>query len=353
MKKIIRKTEKQSVADQIREQATKDPSKVYLQNPGNFALVTSTGSTVLDLAISGGRMKTGGIPGGIVLEVFGPSQSGKTAILSEICSNVQNRGAKVKFLDPEGRLDKEYSRIYGVDLDKTDYHMPDTVNETFNHILEWDPENPPAGVPNVIATDSLAALSSELELSKSGDKMGMKIAKDFSAGLRKTCRLIKKNNWLIACSNQIRSGAGGGETTSGGKGIPFYASVRIRIGPPAQNKYIKKKATLYGREHESIIGIKSFCTVKKSVDNPFRTAEVYIVFGYGIDDIRGNLQYCKTMKGETTYNAITKSFKGLDDACRWIENNKLELELKKNTIELWHELQSKFALNRKPKRRGI
>jgi len=350
-KKIVKS--KKSAIEQIKERAKKEPDKIKVTpNEGDFGVVISTGSTLLDLAISGGRVRGGGIPSGILLEIYGTSQVGKTALLAEICADAQVKGGNVKFLDPEGRLDREYSRIYGMELDKENYHMPDTVNEIFEHILKWEPAPPKKGGANIIATDSLAALSSELEMGESGDKMGMKIAKDFSQGLRKTCRLIKRNNFIIACSNQIRSGTSG-EITSGGKGIPFYASLRIRIGPPAANKYLKKKKKIHGVEHEKTFGIQSICVVKKTVDDPYRTANIYIVFGLGIDNIRANLAYLKQMTGATSYTAVDKEFGKMDAAIQYIEENNLELELREQVIDLWEEIETAFKVDRKPKRRGI
>jgi recombination protein RecA len=349
--KIVKK---ESVSDQIRNRVKEKPEEIQTTaNKGDFNNVVSTGSTLLDLAISGGRVRGGGIPSGILMEIFGPSGAGKSSILAEMCADVQIKGGNVKFLDPEARLDREYMRIYGMELDKENYHMPDTVNEVFEHILKWEPDPPKPGGVNIIATDSLAALSSELELSDKGDKMGMKIAKDFSQGLRKTCTLIKKNNFLIACSNQIRQGSSG-EVTSGGKGIPFYASLRIRIGPPAKNKYLKTTKTINKVAHEKIYGIQSQCIIKKSsVDNPFRTANVYIVFGLGIDDIRANLAYLKQNTSADAYVAIDKEFGRIDPAIKHIEDNNFESKLKEQVINLWEEIEETFKVKRKPKRRGI
>ena len=297
------------------------------------------------------------VPSGFLIlrrnnKIFITGNSGKTALLAEICADTQVKGGNVKFLDPEGRLDKEYSRIYGMELEKENYHMPDTVNEVFDHILKWEPDEPKKGGVNVIATDSLAALSSELEMGDTGDKMGMKIAKDFSQGLRKTCVLIKKSKFIIACSNQIRGGTSG-ETTSGGKGIPFYASIRIRVGLPAKNKYLKKTKKIRGVDHEKIFGIQSICAVKKTVDDPYRTANIYIVFGLGIDDIRANLAYLKQMTKADKYIAVDKEFGRMDTAIKYIEDNSLELELKNQVIDLWEEIENEFKVDRKPKRRGI
>jgi len=353
MPKKIKKA--QSPAEQIRERANSEPEPIKTTaNEGDFNSVVSTGSTLLDLAISGGRVRGGGVPSGILMEIYGPSGMGKTSILAEMCADTQIKGGNVKFLDPEARLDQEYMRIYGMELIKENYFMPNTVNEVFEHILKWEPDPPKKGGVNLIATDSLAALSSELELSDKGDAMGMKIAKDFSQGLRKTCTLIKKNNFIVACSNQIRQNTTGNEVTSGGKGIPFYASLRIRIGPPAKNKYLSATKTINNVKHEKIYGIQSICTVKKSsVDDPFRTANVFIVFGVGIDDVRANLAYVKQMTNATSYVAINESFGRMDTAIKHIEDNNLEIDLKNQVIDLWEEIEREFKTSRKPKRRGI
>jgi len=324
---------------------------------GNAEKMISTGSTTLDLAISGLRVRGGGIPGGIMIEIFGPSSAGKTAVLSEILASVQMKRGQTMILDPEARMDQLYSKIFDLELDKKNYHMPDTVSEVFKLIEGFKPEF--TDEVNAIGIDSLAALSSEMEMSDKGDKMGMRIAKDFSQGCRKTCRIIRKNNWIIPCTNQIRSGSGSDETTPGGKGVEFYSSLRIRIGPPKQGKYLTRGTTFKatpdseGTKQEKTYGIKSICTVKKSsVDEPYRTADVYIIFGYGIDDVRGNLQYCKDVEGTTRYDCSTKQFQIMERAIDHIEENNLRVWLKDKTIDLWERIQKQLENPRKGKVRG-
>lgn len=324
--------------------------------PVNFDTTISTGSTLLDLAISGGRLERGGIPGGIILEIFGPSGAGKSALLSELSASTQNRGGKVKFLDPEARLDKSYTEIYGVSIqDKFEYSRPDTVSGMFiDEIWSWDAPN--KGFINMIAADSLAALSTNMEMNNDdGDKMGMRRAKEFSEGLRKTCRLIALNNWIIACSNQIRMGEGGKDTTPGGKGVPFYASLRIQIKPmfPTSKIVKKMKVGSKSKEIEHVMGIYSECYIaKSSIDKPYRKAPLSIVFGYGIDTIRDELQYYKDMTGESTFNVFgDKGIMSMDTAIKYIEENELKLKLQDRTIGLWNEIQEKFKITRKIKDR--
>lgn len=343
------------VQDIEREISAEPEEDSYIPPVGDMSKIISTGSLLLDLAISGGRRKGGGVPGGILVEIYGPSGQGKTSVLTEMAASTQYRGGQARFLDPEGRLDKEYAQIYGLDLQQAyfDYHRPDTVKEMFNeYVWTWEPTDD--SVVNIICADSLAALSTKLEM-EDEDKMGMKRAKDFSEGLRKTCRKIVNENWILACSNQIRMGDAG-ETTPGGKGIPFYASVRIRLGPPKKGvKYqITKTAKLEsGKEVEKVIGINSLARiVKSSVDEPFREAPISIIFGHGLDDIRNNLQYIKDMEKTTTYFAVDRNFQAIEHAIRHIEANSLEEELREKTMDVWYGVEHALRYERKPKKRG-
>ena len=320
------------------------------------AKIVSTGSTLIDLAISGKRRYGGGLPGGIIIELYGPSGAGKTALLAELCGSAQKRGGEVGFDDPEARLDQEYSRIYGVSVstDFFDYHRPNTVSEMFDCIYGWKPKNP--DVVNVRAADSIAALSTNLEMAE-GDKMSMRRAKEFSEGLRKTCRMIANKNWLVAFTNQVRQGGTmGGEVTPGGMGIPFYASLRLRVAPAFQKSKILKKVsfTINGHtgEEERVIGINSTVRItKSSIDEPFREAPFSIIFGYGVDDIRANLQYLKDKLGGKSYDAFTKSFVSLDQAVDHIEQSGTETKLREKTIDTWNEIEKQTRIQRKPKKR--
>jgi RecA/RadA recombinase len=322
--------------------------------PTNFDTTVSTGSTLLDLAISGGRLERGGIPGGIIVEIFGPSGAGKSALLSELAASTQKRDGKVKFLDPEARLDLAYSEIYGISVkDRFEYSRPDTVSGMFlDEIWGWDAPN--NGAINMIAADSLAALSTNMEMDNDdGDKMGMRRAKEFSEGLRKTCRLIARNNWLIACSNQERMGEGGKTTTPGGKGVPYYASLRINIKPAFPTSKIIVKKKMGSKDIEKVIGIYSEATiVKSSVDDPWRKCPVSIIFGYGIDTIRDELQYFKDYRGGTSYDCFDRTFAAMNQAIAYIEEKGYKTKLQDRTIELWNEIQTKFKIDRRVKDRG-
>jgi len=321
----------------------------------SWEVVLSTGSTLLDLAISGTRIKGGGIPGGILVEVYGPSGAGKTAILSEVLASAQARGGKILFNDPEGRLDREYSQIYGMDIDEENYKRPDTVIQAFNFINQFVSDNhrDPGDPINVVGTDSLAALSTEMEMTESRDKMGMKRAKDFSQETRRSARLISNSGNLVICSNQVREGQMSQEVTPGGKAIPFYSSLRIRVGSV---KKMEREIKLESKKAiKKVLGIMSSCSItKSSLDDPYRSAPIFIRFGYGIDDIQGNLWWLKDIKKDSMFQAPDgKKFMGLDQACSYVDKeDELVRLLREEVIKTWEEIESRFQVDRRPKRRS-
>lgn len=347
------KISKQIKAKVLNDKQSPKKEKGY---DGDVSKMISTGSTLLDLAISGGRVRGGKIPGGILVEIFGPNSAGKTVLLCEIAGAIQRQGGKAKFYDPEARLNKLFAKIFDFDTDQIDYATPDTVTEVFEDARAWEPKADKKNVIHGLFTDSLAALSTDLEMdNEKGDKMGTRRAKEFSEQLRKTCRVLTKNGWLFVCSNQVRQNvdAGGyGEkyTTSGGLSIGFYASLRLRAKSTEKLYKIVKVA---GKEVKRVIGVKTeFEIYKSSVWKPYRSAPVYIVFDYGIDDVRANLQYIKDFTKNTTYTLAGESIsQSLEEAIKYIEENELEQELKEEVIDLWEEIENKFSSDRKSKRR--
>lgn len=332
------------------EQAVRGKRSFFDELPTpDFTNTVSTGSLVLDLTISGKLMPYGGIPAGILVEIYGPSGSGKTSVLSEICGSAEHRGGGYDIKDPEARLSKEYSRIYGVQIRPDNYSRPDTVTEVFDSIY-----NRPVSAQrklHVIGVDSLAALSTKLELEK-GDKMGMRRAKEFSEGLRKTARVIANNGWIVACTNQIRQGDYG-ETTPGGQGIPFYCSLRMRIAKLGGDKgEIIRTTNVHGKDREKVIGIKSKVDItKSSLDEPYRTCNLFIVFNYGIHDIMTNLQFLKDMRNMSLYPAVNHDYQSLEQAVAHIERDGLEQPLREEVVKTWREVEDKFHIARKPKER--
>ena len=311
-----------------------------------FDNIVSTGSTLLDLAISGKRVRGGGIPAGIVCEFFGPPGCGKTGVLNSIAAAAQKKGGDVHYDDPEKRLDLGYAHMIGAEVTEENYHFPDTVSEVFKGIWGWNPKPSQKGAICVRIEDSLAALSTELEM-EGEDKMGMRRAKEFSEGLRKTCRIIGKNNWIIACSNQIRSGERGKTTTTGGFGIPFYASLRVKMLPSYPE--FKLKRVVDGTE--VVEGVRITCEIfKTSISSTlFHKEEIFYLFDYGIHDVWANLEYLKDKNKNSLYLAFDKEFKAIRKAVQYIEDNNLEHELRKMVINRWEEINIKSRIIFKPK----
>lgn len=349
---LIRRTSE--LAAEVAESAKSD-NVAYVANKGNFEYIISTGSTLLDLAISGGILRGGGIPGGIMLELSGPSGAGKTSLMAEMCTSAQSRGGKIKILDPEGRLNKDYCEKFGLRITPEDYGRPDTVKEVFDIIEENWGEVDKKGEEktiDVIGVDSIAALSTEMEM-ESEDKMGGKRAKDFSAGLRKTARLIAQNNRIVVFTNQERDSMasfGPRRTTPGGMAVKYYASLRIRV---SLDKKIERKVKVV-KEEKRIIGIESMCEViKSSIDEPYRTAPVFIIFNYGIDDTRANLQWLKDHGGAAKYgiDGVQQNV-AMNDSINFYESSpERVLQLKNAVIDLWEEINDALKIERKPKSR--
>jgi len=334
---------KKTIADSLKGNTKRKKIKEKI----NSSLVVSTGSTLLDLAIAGGRVHGGGLPGGIMVELFGPSSSGKTTVLVEIGASVQHKGGEVNIADPEARLDQEYTTMHGLELPSNNYERPDTVTEVFDGLVKWEPEN--ESVINLFGADSIAALSTNMEMGD-GDKRGQRKAKELSEGCRKTARIISKNNKLIVFTNQERQGEYG-KTTPGGFAVGYHSSVRCRIA--RKNRIEKEKQVPGGKKKiKKTIGILSEAVVvKSSVDDEYRKAPIYIIFGMGIDDVRGNLQWYKDMMGATKYLAVDKEFARMDFAIRWIEEHDLEADLREMVIELWEDIEATFKIDRKKKTR--
>jgi RecA/RadA recombinase len=343
---LIQRNKRQEILEQAKEVAEQPAKKFY--TPIDVKNRVSTGSTLLDLAISGGRIRGGGIPGGVMMEIFGPSSCGKTALMVEIGASIQDKGGEVDIVDPEARLDKEYARIYGLELPKDHYYRMDLVEEVFDFIKEWEPKNP--NVVNMIGADSIAALSTELEMGE-GDKRGQKKAKDLHSGCRTSARRISQANKLVVFTNQQLDGEWG-PTTSGGKAVGFYSSIRLHM--KRKQRVEKEKDFQYENKKVKVkksVGIESEVTVvKSSVDDDGRTAPVYIMSGIGIDDIRANLQWLKDKTGETTYNCLDgKTYVALDPAVLYIEKHDLESELRERVIDVWEQIETKFKVDRKKK----
>lgn len=265
-----RKQALEAVFTQVDKQYGRGSIMILGQAPALAVDAIPTGSLLVDNAIG-----CGGLPRGRIIEVYGPEASGKTTIALQVIAQAQAKGGVCAFIDAEHALDPQYARALGIDIDNLIISQPDYGEQGLD-IAEMLIRS---GAIDVIVVDSVAALVPKAELDGDmGDQHVGLQARLMSQALRKLTPVVHKSKTVLIFINQVRQNISAmafapKETTTGGKALKFYASLRIEV---RRIETIKDKE---GVERGNKVQVK---IAKNKMAPPFRTAVVDLVFGHGV-----------------------------------------------------------------------
>lgn len=287
-----------------------------------------TGCLSLDLALG-----LGGVPKGRVIEVYGPESSGKTTVTLHMIAEVQKRGGIAGFIDAEHALDPVYAKKIGVDIDELYISQPDSGDQA----LEIAETMVRSGAVDIIVIDSVAALvpKQEIEGDMGDSHVGLQ-ARLMSQALRKLTPVISKSNCVVIFINQLREKVGvmfgNPETTTGGRALKFYSSVRMDV---RRIETLKQSGEMVGNRTRVKI-------VKNKIAPPFKEAEFDIMFGKGISkegDILDLAVKCDLVSKSGAWFAYNgdKIGQGRENAKTYLsEHPEIMEELEKNIRAHYH-----------------
>lgn len=274
--------------------------------------VIPTGSIGLDIAVG-----IGGLPKGRIIEIYGPESSGKTTVALHTVAEAQKQGGIAAFIDAEHALDPVYAKALGVDIDNLIISQPDTGEQA----LEITEALIRSNAIDIIVVDSVAALvpRAEIEGDMGDSHVGLQ-ARLMSQALRKLTGSIKKSNCVAIFINQLREKVGimfgNPETTTGGRALKFYSSVRLDV---------RKIDTI--KQGDKVLGSRTRVkVVKNKVAPPFKQAEFDIMYGEGISkigdllDIAADIDVVKKSGAWYSYNDI-KLGQGRENVKKFLQDN--------------------------------
>ena len=284
--------------------------------------VIPTGSLSLDIALG-----VGGYPKGRIIEIYGPESSGKTTFALHAIAQAQKEGGYAAFIDAEHALDPKYAKALGVDVDNLILSQPDTGEQA----LEIAEQLVRSNAIDIVVIDSVAALVPKVEIDGDmGDSHVGLQARLMSQAMRKLSGVISKTNTVAIFINQIREKVGvlfgSPETTSGGRALKFYATIRLDIRRVDQ---IKSGSDAIGNTTRIRV-------VKNKVAPPFKVVEVDLIFGKGVShegellDMAANLEVVQKSGAWFSYNG-ERLGQGRENVKELLANNKelaLEIEAK-------------------------
>ena len=282
-----------------------------------------TGSLSLDIALG-----AGGFPKGRIIEVYGPESSGKTTIALQAVAEVQKRGGRAAFIDAEHALDPIYAQALGVNINELLLSQPDTGEQA----LEICEALVRSNAIDIVVIDSVAALVPQAEIEgEMGDSHVGLQARLMSQALRKLAGIINKTNTIAIFINQLREKVGvmfgNPETTTGGRALKFYASVRLDVRRGEQIKL-----------GDSVIGNRTTIkVVKNKIAPPFKTATVDVMYGEGVS-YEGELVDLGAEVGVLEKSGAWYSYNG-EKIGQGKENTKIFL---KNNPEIAEEVDRKI-----------
>ncbi len=271
-----------------------------------------TGSLSLDLALG-----LGGLPKGRIIEIYGPESSGKTTVALHCIAEVQKRGGIAGFIDAEHALDPQYAKNIGVDIDNLYISQPDNGEQA----MEITETMVRSGAVDIVIVDSVAALVPKAEIDGDmGDSHVGLQARLMSQALRKLTAVVSKTNCIVIFINQLREKIGvmfgNPETTTGGRALKFYSSVRLDV---RRVDSLKLSGEIIGNHTRVKV-------VKNKVAPPFKEAEFDIMFGKGISksgdilDLAAGIDIINKSGAWYAYNG-DKIGQGRENAKLFLENN--------------------------------